>query len=63
MGVDIGIPDDRRTKVIDILSTRLADEFLLYAKTRNYHWNAAGRPRGAHPGAPKRRGHRHRSAP
>jgi len=42
MGVDIGIPDDSRTRVIDILNTLLADEFLLYTKTRNYHWNVTG---------------------
>jgi starvation-inducible DNA-binding protein len=42
MGVDIGIPDDNRQKVIDILNTLLADEFLLYTKTRNYHWNVTG---------------------
>lgn len=27
---------------MDILNTLLADEFVLYAKTRNYHWNVAG---------------------
>jgi starvation-inducible DNA-binding protein len=42
MGVDIGIPEDSREKVIDILNTLLADEFLLYTKTRNYHWNVTG---------------------
>ena len=42
MGVDIGIPEDSREKVIDILNTLLADEFLLYTKTRNYHWNVVG---------------------
>ena len=42
MGVDIGIPEDSRQKVIDILNTLLADEFLLYTKTRNYHWNVTG---------------------
>jgi starvation-inducible DNA-binding protein len=42
MSVNIGIPDDRRQKVIDLLNTLLADEFLLYTKTRNYHWNVTG---------------------
>jgi starvation-inducible DNA-binding protein len=42
MTVNIGIPDDKRQRVIDILNTLLADEFLLYTKTRNYHWNVTG---------------------
>jgi starvation-inducible DNA-binding protein len=42
MAVDIGIPDDNRQKVVQILNTLLADEFLLYTKTRNYHWNVTG---------------------
>ena len=42
MGVNIGISDDRRQHVIDILNVLLADEFLLYTKTRNYHWNVVG---------------------
>jgi starvation-inducible DNA-binding protein len=42
MSVDIGIPDDNRQSVIAILNTLLADEYLLYTKTRNYHWNVVG---------------------
>jgi starvation-inducible DNA-binding protein len=42
MNVNIGIPDDHREKVVAILNTLLADEFLLYTKTRNYHWNVTG---------------------
>jgi starvation-inducible DNA-binding protein len=42
MNVSIGIPDDNRQRVIAILNTLLADEFLLYTKTRNYHWNVTG---------------------
>jgi starvation-inducible DNA-binding protein len=42
MSVNIGIADDNRHKVITILNTLLADEFLLYTKTRNYHWNVVG---------------------
>lgn len=42
MSVDIGIPDDSRQKVVEILNTLLADEFLLYTKSRNYHWNVTG---------------------
>lgn len=39
MKVDIGISDDNRNKVVNILNRLLADEFTLYTKTRNYHWN------------------------
>jgi starvation-inducible DNA-binding protein len=42
MSVNIGIPEDNRQKIIAILNTLLADEFLLYTKTRNYHWNVTG---------------------
>jgi starvation-inducible DNA-binding protein len=42
MSVNIGISDDNRQKVVAILNTLLADEFLLYIKTRNYHWNVTG---------------------
>jgi len=42
MSVNIGIPDDSRQKVVEILNTLLADEFLLYTKSRNYHWNVTG---------------------
>jgi starvation-inducible DNA-binding protein len=42
MNVNIGIADDKRQRVIAILNTLLADEFLLYTKTRNYHWNVTG---------------------
>jgi starvation-inducible DNA-binding protein len=38
----IGIADDMRRGVVEILSTLLADEYLLYTKTRNYHWNVEG---------------------
>lgn len=39
MEINIGIPADNRKKVTHILNTLLADEFLLYIKTINYHWN------------------------
>ena len=42
MSANIGIPDENRQKVVAILNTLLADEFLLYAKTRNFHWNVTG---------------------
>lgn len=39
---NIGIRDNDRQSVIGILTTLLADEYLLYTKTRNYHWNVTG---------------------
>jgi starvation-inducible DNA-binding protein len=38
----IGIADDMRRGVVELLSTLLADEYVLYTKTRNYHWNVEG---------------------
>jgi starvation-inducible DNA-binding protein len=42
MKPNIGIGDEHRRAVADILNTLLADEYLLYTKTRNYHWNVVG---------------------
>ena len=38
----IGISEQDREAVIDILTKALADEYVLYTKTRNYHWNVVG---------------------
>jgi starvation-inducible DNA-binding protein len=40
--VNIGLNERQRRGVVEILSRLLADEFVLYAKTRNYHWNVTG---------------------
>ena len=42
MNVNIGISGDKRDAVINILNAMLADEYVLYTKTRNYHWNVVG---------------------
>ena len=42
MKTNIGIPDASRDGVIKLLAPLLADEYLLYTKTRNYHWNVVG---------------------
>ena len=42
MKPNIGISDTQRGAVVGILDTLLADEYLLYTKTRNYHWNVVG---------------------
>lgn len=38
----IGISDDHQTAVVAVLNALLADEFVLYTKARNYHWNVVG---------------------
>jgi starvation-inducible DNA-binding protein len=40
--INIGIADNDRAEVNKILSKVLADEYVLYTKTRNYHWNVIG---------------------
>ncbi len=42
MKVNIGLTDKNREAVINILNTTLADEYVLYTKTLNYHWNVTG---------------------
>src|SRR5499433_3910713 len=38
----IGLTDTTRSGVIKLLIPLLADEYVLYTKTRNYHWNVVG---------------------
>jgi starvation-inducible DNA-binding protein len=40
--IAIGLSDKQRLGVLDILAKVLADEYLLYTKTRNFHWNVVG---------------------
>jgi len=42
MRPNIGLTDKQREGVVQILNTLLADEYVLYTKTRNYHWNVVG---------------------
>ena len=42
MKPNIGMSDPDRQSVVKILDTCLADEYVLYTKTRNYHWNVVG---------------------
>jgi starvation-inducible DNA-binding protein len=42
MNTNIGLPDSHRQAVAQLLNTLLADEFILYTKTRNAHWNIEG---------------------
>jgi starvation-inducible DNA-binding protein len=39
---NIGLSKEEREGVVLILTALLADEYLLYTKTRNYHWNVVG---------------------
>ncbi len=40
--IDIGISEEDRKDIADGLSRLLADTYLLYVKTHNYHWNVTG---------------------
>ncbi|HXF65498.1 MAG TPA: DNA starvation/stationary phase protection protein [Burkholderiales bacterium] len=42
MKIDIGLSDAQRAPVVRILNALLADEFVLYVKTRRFHWNVTG---------------------
>lgn len=40
--IAIGLSDDQRAGVVDLLKGTLSDLHVLYTKTRNYHWNVVG---------------------
>ncbi len=42
MKTNVGLSDKNRTGSVAILNRLLSDEYLLYTKTRNYHWNVVG---------------------
>ena len=42
MKPNIGISDKNRKGSVEILNQLLSDEYVLYTKTRNYHWNVVG---------------------
>jgi starvation-inducible DNA-binding protein len=42
MNLNIGLEANQREGVVGLLSALLADEYVLYTKTRNYHWNVVG---------------------
>ena len=42
MAIDIGINDKDRAKIAESLSKMLADSYILYLKTHNFHWNVTG---------------------
>jgi len=42
MKVNVGISDENRKKTAELLNQLLADTYLLYLKTQNFHWNVEG---------------------
>ncbi|MCX7978114.1 MAG: ferritin-like domain-containing protein, partial [Bdellovibrionaceae bacterium] len=40
--IDIGIDENNRKKIAEGLSRLLADSYILYLKTHNFHWNVEG---------------------
>src|ERR1700690_1492543 len=42
MTIDIGINDKDRARIAEALSRMLADSYILYLKTHNFHWNVTG---------------------
>lgn len=42
MKIQIGLSEAARSTVVEILNALLADEYVLYTKTRNFHWNVTG---------------------
>ncbi len=42
MKTNIGISDQNRAGVVKLLNALLSDEYVLYTKTRNFHWNVVG---------------------
>ena len=40
--IEIGINEADRKKIVDGLSKLLADSYILYLKTHNFHWNVEG---------------------
>ncbi len=42
MKINLGLNDEARLEVGQMLNLILADEYVLYATTRDYHWNVTG---------------------
>jgi starvation-inducible DNA-binding protein len=40
--INIGLTKDQRSGLVGLLRVLLADEYVLYTKTRRYHWNVEG---------------------
>jgi len=42
MKINIGVKENKRLKIVKGLNRLLADSYLLYLKTHNFHWNVEG---------------------
>jgi len=42
MAINIGLSDEQRSGVIDMLNKALSDAYLLIIKTKKYHWDVVG---------------------
>lgn len=42
MNAALGLKESSRVRILALLDAVLADEYLLYTKTRNFHWNVVG---------------------
>lgn len=42
MNTNIGVAEDKTKQIAEHLTKLLADEHVLYIKTRNFHWNVTG---------------------
>jgi len=42
MAINIGLSDEQRQGVIELLNKALADSYLLIIKTKKYHWDVVG---------------------
>jgi starvation-inducible DNA-binding protein len=40
--INVGLPEEHLAGISESLNKLLADEHILYIKTRNYHWNVVG---------------------
>ena len=40
--INVGLSEEQRTGIVTSLNRLLADEHVLYIRTRNYHWNVVG---------------------
>lgn len=43
MEINIGISEEHRKEIAEGLSRLLADSYLVYLKSHNYHWNVTGK--------------------
>lgn len=40
--INVGLNEDQLCSIVELLNVLLADQHVLYTKTRNYHWNVVG---------------------